>query len=312
MMTLDPQAQAILDAAEDAGGRSLEDMPLAEARLALDDIANNFGIALADVASVETLSIPGPAGTIDARVVRPRNAGAAPPVLIYYHGGGWVLGHVESHLREAHYYADKAGCVVVVPGYRLAPEARFPAAVDDCYAVLEWVSANNETLGIDASRIAVGGDSAGGNLAAVVAQLARERGGPRLTFQLLVYPVTDAYQDTESYRTKGDGYFLSKSMMAWFIDAYLNDPSERDDPRVSPVRAADLSGLPPAFVVTAEYDPLRDEGEAYAKSLRDAGVAVEYRRKAGQIHGFMSMAGAIDVGRRGLDAAAAALRGSFS
>jgi acetyl esterase len=311
-MPLDPQAKAILDAGEEAGGPSLEDMPLEEARAFADDLSDNFGVALANVASVETMSIPGPAGPIEARIVRPHGTGATSPVLIYYHGGGWVLGSAESHLVEAHYYANKAGCVVVVPGYRLAPEAVFPAAVDDCAAVLEWVAANATTLGFDAGRIAVGGDSAGGNLAAVVAQQALNRGGPGLCFQLLVYPVTDAYQDTESYRTNGEGYFLTKAMMAWFIETYLNDPIERDDSRVSPLRAADLSGLPPAFVVTAEYDPLHDEGEAYAKRLEDAGVAVEYRSEAGQIHGFMSMAGAIDVGRQGLDAAADALRRAFA
>lgn len=311
-MTLDPQAQAILDTAEEAGAPPLEDMPLDEARAALDGIPDTYGIALADVAAVETLAIPGPAGPIDTRIVRPSDAVAAPPVLIYYHGGGWVLGHVESHLREARYYANKASCVVVVPGYRLAPEALFPAAVEDCTAVLEWVAANGKSLGVDASRIAVGGDSAGGNLAAVVAQIARDRGAPRITFQLLVYPVTDAYQDTASYREKGEGYFLSKSMMAWFINTYLSNPRERDDARVSPLRAADLLGLPPAFVITAEYDPLHDEGEAYAMRLRDAGVAVDYQSRAGQIHGFMSMAGAIDVGRQGLDAAADALRRAFA
>lgn len=311
-MPLDPQAKAILDAGEEAGGPSLEDMPLEEARAFADDLSDNLGVALANVASVETMSIPGPAGPIEARIVRPHGAGAASPVLIYYHGGGWVLGSAESHLVEAHYYANKAGCVVVVPGYRLAPEALFPAAVDDCAAVLEWVATNATTLGVDAGRIAVGGDSAGGNLAAVVAQQALHRGGPGLCFQLLVYPVTDAYQDTESYRTNGEGYFLTKAMMAWFIETYLNDPIERDDSRVSPLRATDLSGLPPAFVVTAEYDPLHDEGEAYAKRLEDAGVAVEYRSEAGQIHGFMSMAGAIDVGRQGLDAAADALCRAFA
>ncbi len=312
-MGVDPQAQAILNEAKEADAPALNELPLAEARAALDAIPEAYGVAPKDVAAIETVAIPGPAGEIDTRIVRPQGAGEGRlPILIYYHGGGWVLGHVESHLREARYYADGAKCLVVHQGYRLAPEARFPAAGDDCYAVLEWVHAHAFEIGGDANRIAIGGDSAGGNLAAVVAQQARDRGGPGLRLQMLVYPVTDTYQETESYRSRADGFFLTRELMAWFIDSYLNDPAERDDPRASPLRAKDFSNLPPALIATAGYDPLHDEGAAYAARLREGGVEVDYVDFESQIHGFVSMAGAIDSGRAFLDRAALALRGAFA
>ena len=311
MSQLHPQAQAILDAAKEAGGSLLNDMPLADARAALDEIPKNYGVSLAEVARIDRVRIPGPNGEIDARMIVPNDAAAGPlPLLIYYHGGGWVLGHVESHLREACYYAAGTGCAVLVPGYRLAPEHRFPAASEDSYAALQWAYDNAATLNIDPTRIAVGGDSAGGHLAAVTTQRARAD-GPPVAFQVLVYPVTDTYQDSASYASRADGYFLTRDLMKWFIDLYLNDPRERDDTRASPVRAPRFDGLPPAIVCTAGFDPLCDEGAAYADKLKAAGVAVDYIHYPGQIHGFVSMAGAIDEGRAFMDRACAALRRAF-
>ena len=214
------------------------------------------------------------------------------------------------HLREACYYAAGAKCAVLVPDYRLAPEHPFPAASDDSFAALQWAFDHSAMLNIDPTRIAVGGDSAGGHLAAVTTQRAREE-GPSIKMQVLVYPVTDTYQETETYRSRGEGYFLTHASMAWFIDSYLNDPSERDDPRASPIRAKSFEGLPPAVMCTAGFDPLCDEGAAYAEKLKAAGVDVDYVNYPGQIHGFVSMGGAIDEGREFLDRACAALRQSF-
>jgi len=306
-----PQAQAILDAAEEAGGPPLNEMPLAEARAALDEIPKNYGVPLAAVDRIDKVSIPGPGGAVDALLIVPRDVGSDPlPLFVYYHGGGWVLGHLESHVREACYYATGAGCAVLVPDYRLAPEHRFPAASEDSYAALQWAFDHAAILNVDPKRIAVGGDSAGGHLAAVVTQQARD-GGPKIALQVLVYPVTDTYQDTESYQSRADGYFLTRDLMKWFIDSYLNESAERDDPRASPLRADRFDGLPPAIICTAGFDPLRDEGAAYADKLKGAGVAVDYIEYPGQIHGFVSMAGAIDEGRVFMDRACAALRQSF-
>lgn len=311
MSQVHPQAQAILDGAEEAGGPPLNEMPIADARAALDEIPKNFGVPLAPVARIDRITIPGPGGAMDARLVVPNGAGPEPlPLLVYYHGGGWALGHVESHLREACYYAAGAGCAVLVPDYRLAPEHRFPAASEDSYAALQWAFDHAATLNIDPTRIAVGGDSAGGHLAAVTTQRARDE-GPPIVFQVLVYPVTDTYQDTGTYTSRADGYFLTRASMKWFIDLYLNNASERDDPRASPIRAARFDGLPPAILCTAGFDPLCDEGAAYADKLKAAGIAVDYINYPGQIHGFVSMGGAIDEGRAFLDRACSALRTAF-
>ncbi len=311
MSRVHPQAQAILDAAEEAGGPPLNEMPVAEARAALDEIPKAYGVPLAPVDRIDKLKIPGPGGAMDALLIVPRDAGPDPlPLLVYYHGGGWVLGHLESHIREASYFAAGAGCAVLVPDYRLAPEHKFPAASEDSFAALQWAFDRASMLNIDPRRIAVGGDSAGGHLAAVVTQQAREA-GMKIVFQVLIYPVTDTYQDTETYRTRAEGYFLTYDSMAWFIDLYLNDPTERDDPRASPLRASTFDGLPPAIICTAGFDPLRDEGAAYADKLKAAGVPVDYIDYTGQIHGFVSMGGAIDEGRAFMDRACAALRQSF-
>jgi acetyl esterase len=260
------------------------------------------------VGAVEDRAIPGPDGEIPVRIYTPLSAGGGPlPGLVWFHGGGWVIGNLESADYACRMLANASGCKLISVDYRLAPENKFPGPVDDCVAATEWVSKNASTLGVDASRIAVGGDSAGGNLAAVVAQVAKSAGGPRIGFQALVYPVTDYGVDTQSYLDNAEGYLLTRASMEWFYGHYVNTPEDGKDTRVSPLRSVDLAGLPPAIVVTAEFDPLRDEGEAYAARLREAGVPVVHTRYEGQIHGFFGNP-AIDDGRAAALNVGAALR----
>jgi acetyl esterase len=249
------------------------------------------------LAQVRDLTLPGPGGAIKARLYRPTSDGSLPG-LVFFHGGGWVIGDLDSHDDLCRDLAAQAGCAVLAVDYRLAPEHRFPAAADDAIAATHWVAANAAQLGIDPQRLAVGGDSAGGNLAAVAALAARDAGRP-LAAQLLIYPVTDMSRfEGESYATCGEGYGLTAGAMAWFRDHYLTDAAAARDWRVSPLLASDLSRLPTALVVTAEFDVLRSEGEAYAKRLAEAGVPTRLARYDGMIHGFASMAGVLDVGRK--------------
>jgi len=240
------------------------------------------------VASVEEVAIPGPAGDIGARVYRPETAGPAPTVVLF-HGGGFVIGDLDTHDNMARTICRDCSAVVVSVDYRLAPEAQFPAAVEDAVAATRWAASRLAELGGEEQRLAVAGDSAGGNLAAVVAQQLRDSGGPALAGQLLVYPATDVTGDYPSRIENAEGYFLDLPTMVWFIQHYAADAAVHQDPRLSPLRHTDLSGLPPAVVVTAEYDPLRDEGEAYARALSEAGVPAEVRRFDGMIHGFFDM-----------------------
>jgi len=250
------------------------------------------------------------AGDIPVRIYRPSDATDL-PVVVFFHGGGWVIGDLESHDHMARTISAKADCVVVAVDYRLAPEHKFPAAADDAWAALEWVATHAAELGVDGDRIAVAGDSAGGNLAAALCLLARDRGGPPVAFQLLVYPATDHFGEWPSYAEVGDGsHGLSIELLHWFSHHYLPDPAAAADWRASPIRATDVAGLPPTLVLTAEYDPLRDEGEAYAARLAAAGVATAVHRYPGAVHGFFAL-GDTDVRRAGIDEACAALRASF-
>ena len=261
------------------------------------------------VARVEDRRIPGPAGEIAVRLYAPEDPRG---LVVYFHGGGWVIGSLETHDLPLRTLANEAGCSVLSVDYRLAPEHRHPAAVEDGYAAVCWAAENAAELGADPARLAVGGDSAGGNLAAVASLLARERGGPALCFQLLVYPVTDHDFARPSYAENASGYFLERDDMRWFWDHYLPDAAARDGMTASPLRVRDLSGLPPAHVITAEFDPLRDEGEAYAARLREAGVPVTHTRYDGQIHGFFAMAALIPRGRDAIAEAGAKLRAAFA
>jgi acetyl esterase len=238
------------------------------------------------VKSVEDTTVPGAIGDLPARVYRPDGAGPLPTVVLL-HGGGWVIGDIETHDNTARQIARDADAVVVSVGYRLAPEAPFPAAVEDAIAATRWVAEHVAELGGD-DRVAVAGDSAGGNLAAVVAQNFRDAGEPSLAAQFLIYPATDVAGEYPSRTENGTGYFLETATMEWFFDQYAGTETDIDA-RLSPLHAENLAGLPPAVVVTAEYDPLRDEGEAYARALADAGVRVEHRRFDSMIHGFFEM-----------------------
>ena len=306
-MPIDQQSQAVLDRMA-ATGRPLLHTMVPQIARAFNAIPPDPG---PEVAKVEYRLIPGPARDILTRVYTP--AGKGPfPVLVWIHGGGWVLGNLEAADGSSRRLAVGAECVVVSVDYRLAPEAKFPAAPEDCYAVTSWVAQNAATINADGNRVAVGGDSAGGNLTAVVSLMARDRGGPPIVFQLMVYPVTDRSYGTRSYQECGDNYGLTKDSMVWFWDHYLTDESEATNPYVSPLRVKDLSGLPPALVITAECDPLRDEGEAYAERLRQAGVPATSTRYDGAIHLFFQLPSLIDSGKKAVLQASTALKAAFA
>src|SRR3546814_455608 len=266
-----------------------------------------------EVDRVDDRHVPVPEGDdIPVRVYTPADAVAGEAgVLVWFHGGGWVIGDIATADATCRALANRSGAVVVSVDYRLAPEHQAPAALDDCLAALCWTVENAELLGIDATKVAVGGDSAGGNLAALVCQRMRDEFGPAIEFQLLVYPVTDCTLSHPSIEENAEGYFLTKATMQWFCAHYLGeqDPASA---AVSPLRAESLAGLPPALVITAEYDPLRDEGEAYAAALKVAGVPVEATRYHGQIHGFFAMESVLDDAKHAVDMAGAALRAALA
>jgi acetyl esterase len=287
---VDPQIQVILDALAALEAPELAEQTPQQVREAYAAFSS-AGAGQPEVASVEDRTIPGPAGPIPVRVYQPGGDGATGG-LVYYHGGGWVIGDLDSHDSLCRQFCSGAGVVVVSVDYRLAPEHPFPAASDDAWAALQWVVGNAGEVGIDADRLAVGGDSAGGNLAALMAIRARDEGGPDLRLQVLVYPATDLVMGHPSITDNGEGYFLTHESMLWFSGHYLGTGRERGDPTspvVSPLRAERLSGVAPARVVTAEFDPLRDEGDAYAARLADEGVEVEHDTNPGMIHGFFQM-----------------------
>jgi acetyl esterase len=307
---LDPQAKALLDQMAAAGAPPLETMSATDARAGFAGM-KELGGAMEPLRKTEDISIPVPDGQIPVRVYTPE--GNAPmPGVVYFHGGGWVIGSPETLDAPCSMIANAANCVVVSVDYRLAPEFKFPTAAEDCYAATRWVAENARQLGIDPSRLAVAGDSAGGNLSAVVALMARDRGGPALVYQALVYPVTDFNFDTPSYTENAEALLLTKAAMVWFWNHYLRSPEDGQNPYASPLRASDLSNLPPAFVVTAEYDPLRDEGRAYAERLRQAGVTVEAKNYDGMIHGFFQMPAVLAQGRQAVLDVAARLKEAFT
>ena len=294
-MPVDPQIQQVIDALAASDFEPVHAQSPARARAQYIRMIEARGIAPAPVGAVEDRSIPGPAGDLPVRIYRPELDAPALPGLVYFHGGGHVIGNLDTHDATARNLCNGAGCVVVSVDYRLAPEHKFPAAAEDAFAAVGWCAAHGAEIGIDPRRIAVGGDSAGGNLAAVAALMARDAGGPAIALQVLIYPVTDYACDTESYRTYSDGYgMLEARSMRWFRDHYLRDEADRLDWRAAPLRAGDLSGAPRALVLTAQCDVLHDEGEAYARRLRSAGVEVDHRDMPGMIHGFFTMAPAID------------------
>jgi acetyl esterase len=309
-MALDPESQRLIDlmlAANRPAWNTLSPSAARAQYLALRPGAQGprpGGVTVAD------LALPSPAGDLKARLYRPQSVAAdsALPALVFAHGGGWVFGNLDSHDVLCAQLALEAGIAVFAVDYRLAPEARFPGAFDDVVAGLQWAAAHGASVGIDPSRLAIGGDSAGGNLAAAVALWARDHGGPKLSLQLLVYPVTDAVARADSYRRYEDGYGLNAVTMEWFFDHYAPDKRSRGDWRMSPLRAQSLAGLPPALVVTAGYDPLRDEGRAYAFRLQQEGTLADLVEFGGMLHGFLSSPMLLHGARRGTSLCAAALR----
>ena len=287
-MPLHPEMQDILDFVASRGVPPHYELSPTEARINMEKARAVFGGEEVALARVEDRKVPGAAGDIPLRLYA-AEAGGPLPVLVFYHGGGWVMGSLDTHDSACRHIARGSGCLVVAVDYRLAPEHKFPAPVDDCMAALNWVAAHAADLGGDPARLAVGGDSAGGTLAAAAALAARDAGGPPIALQLLIYPPTTMDFALPSMKEYAQGQLLTTQGMRWFWHHYLNDDSEADNPLVSPLKAASLAGLPAAHVVTCEYDPLRDEGEAYAEQLRAAGVAVTHQRYDGLMHGFLTM-----------------------
>jgi acetyl esterase len=307
-MALHPQARAVLEAQEAAGAVTGPDLSPQEARRVYN-AAPDFSGPREPVAAIERLTIAGPGGDLRVRLYRP-DAGRPTPALVYFHGGGWVMGSVAAVDPPLRALTNRARCVVCSVDYRLAPEHRYPAALDDARAALAWAQSEAEVLGIDAEQVVVGGDSAGGNLAAATALA--ERGRRPVAGQVLIYPVLDHDFDRPSYVANAEGFGMTRKSMKWYWDLYVPDPKQRLDPLASPLRASDLSGLPPALIVTAEHDVLRDEGEEYAARLEAAGVSVTLSRYDGMMHGFWRTAGAVDAGRGLIDEIAAWLRHLFS
>jgi acetyl esterase len=309
---LDVQGQALLSLLRVSREPELHSVGLDRARRLFDRAGRVLGAdGFRDVSILDRM-VPGAEGPRRMRVYTPERArGGGQPGLVWFHGGGFIIGSIESHDDVCRGLASKAGVVVVSVDYRLGPEHRFPAGVNDAIAASRWILENAPSLGIDPARVAVGGDSAGGNLAALTAVALR--GGPFApVFQLLIYPATDLTRSQPSHRLFREGVLLPEATIQWFRENYLPDPSLESDPRASPLFVSNLSGLPPALVVTAGFDPVRDEGRAYADRLRDAGVPVEYVCSEGSMHGFINMAGALHESERMLTLAADRLRGALA
>ena len=305
-VALDPQAKVILDFMAESGFTFEGKTP--------EELREGMGLTAMpspiELASITDRTIPGPAGEIPVRIYRP-STDAGLPVTVFFHGGGWVVGDLESHDHCCRVIAAKADCVVVAIDYRLAPEAKFPAAIDDAWAATEWVATHGDELNVDASRLAVAGDSAGGNLAAVVANISRDHEHVEIIQQALIYPVTDGTCDRPSMTENAEGYLLSRNAMDWFHEHYTVTVEDLSDPRYSPI-FSDLAGAPPAVVVTAGFDPLRDQGNAYAAKLVEAGVDVDHMEYAGMFHGFFSMDAGLNVALEAQDQVAAALKDAFA
>lgn len=270
--------------------------PLPELRQQLRTMVTLMDEPAPALPRIEDIRIPGPAGEIPARVYAPRAGGAPLATVAYFHGGGWVQGDLETHHGLCARLAKHAGALVVAIDYRLAPEHKFPAAVEDCLAAYRWVRARGRDVGADPARVAVAGDSAGGNLSAVVSQRAAGGGTPVPTCQVLIYPAVDFSLETDSHRELADGHVIPRDRTVWYTEQYLRSEADKADPRASPLRAPSLAGQPPTLIVTGGFDPLRDEGKAYGDRLREAGVDVVHREYPGQIHAFVSLTKAIPQG----------------
>jgi acetyl esterase len=313
-MALDPDAAHVLQIIRDTGRPPFETLTPAEARAAYAKARIAAAPVPQDIDHTEVFEIEGPHGSIPVRFYRPTQEGSEPlPLLVYCHGGGWLLGDLESHDGVCRHFANGAQCAVLSVDYRLAPEHKFPAAVDDAFAATTWASEHANKLNIDPRRLAIGGDSAGGNLAVAVCLLARDAGTLNIRFQLLLYPALDFSFETPSHHEFAEDHSLTRSTLLWFRDHYFRTPSDEEDMRASPLRTKTMRGLPPACILTAECDPLRDEGEVYATRLaQEANVPVTHWRAAGQIHGFLPMGKLISASAPTLDALALTLKSALS
>jgi len=308
-MPLDPQARALLDVIASSGAPPLDQLPVDQARQA-SRVAAALQIPLEPVARVEDRTLPGPVSPIPVRIYTPE-ASAPLPLLVYFHGGGHTVGDLDSQDATCRAIANRARLLIVSVDYRLAPEHPFPAPLEDCYAATAWLAENGRSLGADPRRLAVGGDSAGGNLAAAVCLKARDLAGPPIAFQLLIYPAVDALCESASHERNAEGYLLTRELIRWFRGHHVPNEKDKLNPYASPLRASSLAGLPPALVITAEFDPLVDEGEAYAERLRAAGVKVDCQRYDGMIHGFFGMGGFLDQAKTAIKQAADALEAAL-
>jgi acetyl esterase len=306
--TLDGRTQWFLRLLAHGTHKPVTQMSVREARAECDGFMPLLSGRPYPVGEIVDRTFDGPAGKLRVRLYRPAGVAARPlPAILYFHGGGWVIGSLEAYDKVCRYFAARTGCAVVAVDYRLAPEHRFPAAIDDAIAAFRWLAADAATLGIDPARIVLGGDSAGGTIAAVVAQQVRGDAVPPC-LQWLVYPVTDLAFESRSFATLGDRFLVTRADMEWTRAHYLKDLREISDPRASPLRAGDLAGLPPALVYTAGFDPLREEGQAYADKMAAAGVRVICREFESLIHGFMGMRGVLHAAARAMDDMSAGLR----
>ena len=308
-MPLDPVIQALFQQVPQLASYPMWEKSPAQARFEFKALCQFADPKVAAIGKTEDIAADGPAGSISLRVYTPVAAGgAALPAIVYFHGGGFVLGDLDCYDGLCRALANESGCRVISVDYRLAPEHPFPAGIEDCFAATKWVEENAPDLGVDPNRLAIAGDSAGGNLAAVTCLLAKEnKTKPSIAFQLLIYPVTKLERG-HSMRPYGSGYLLDNRTIEWFRKHYLPEGTNLDDPRLSPLDAKDVSGLPPAYIVTAGFDPLRDEGVAYAEKLKQAGVKVSQVDYPTMIHGFFSMQGLIPFSTGAIAAAAHAVR----
>lgn len=308
-MTVQPQVKKLLEYFESRDVPPTDEMTVDEARKSYEAMCSQLN-KKEEVYQVEDIAIKGYKSNIGLRVYTPEGEGPH-PALVYYHGGGWVIGNLNTHDAFCRSVTNQAHCVVIAVDYSLSPEAKFPVAVEDSYLAAKWVNEHALELNIDPERIAVGGDSAGGNLATVVSYLARERKSPSIMYQLLIYPSVGG-EITDSMIKYSEGYHLTKGTMKWFREKYFSDPKEMEDPLASPILIDSLEGMPPAYIMTAEYDPLVDGGEAYANRLKNAGVETEYVCCEGLIHGFITMTEAIDDAKKAITNLSSALNKAFS
>jgi acetyl esterase len=308
--TLCADIQLILGVIGLMGHKSLDTLTVEQARAEIRDTSKMANALIEPVARVESLSVDGAAGPLDARLYVPDGTGRR-PLVVYYHGGGWVVGNLDTHEGVCRFLAREVDACVLAVDYRLAPEHQFPAPADDAVAAFRWAAREAAALGCDPARVAVAGDSAGGNLSAVVSQVTAREGGARPAAQLLIYPATDLLNRHPSYRLFAEGFFLTAAEMDWYTDHYVPTREVTRDPKASPLLATDLAGLPPALVLTAGFDPLRDEGEAYAKRMEQAGNRVWLRRYAGLIHGFANMTSVSRTSRAAMLEATAVLRAAL-